>query len=126
MDKSLMLFMLLLLAQTAFTLFLSQTPSPATNAIDIVVRTSAAAIYGYFLSGSFGKQAPDGQTPLPAGVLQTAVVAAVGMLSLLLLIAVRNLSLAGEANTAAASQLRDFISAGVGFLVSLGKGNGRR
>lgn len=52
-DKSLLLFMLILLIQSAVNLFLPASDSSITGDIDIVVRTSAAAIFGYFLSANF-------------------------------------------------------------------------
>lgn len=52
-DKSLLLFMLILLVQSAVNLFLPASDSGITGDIDIVVRTSAAAIFGYFLSANF-------------------------------------------------------------------------
>lgn len=52
-DKSLILFMLLLLAQSVCCLFLPNTSSPIAGDIDIIVRTSAASIFGYFLSNNF-------------------------------------------------------------------------
>ena len=52
-DKSLLLFMLILLIQSAVNLFLPASGSSITGDIDIVVRTSAAAIFGYFLSANF-------------------------------------------------------------------------
>lgn len=45
-DKSLLLFMLILLVQSAVNLFLPASDSGITGDIDIVVRTSAAAIFG--------------------------------------------------------------------------------
>lgn len=52
-DKSLLIFMLILLVQSAVNLFLPASASAVTGDIDIVVRTSAAAIFGYFLSANF-------------------------------------------------------------------------
>lgn len=50
-DGFLILFLLLLLIQPAFNLLFDQTFTADTNAIDVVVRTSAALIFGSFLSG---------------------------------------------------------------------------
>lgn len=55
-DKFLMLFMLVLLVYSAFNLFNHEDHSQDTNAIDVIVRTSAAAIFGYFLSSNFTKR----------------------------------------------------------------------
>lgn len=52
-DKCLILFMLVLLAQSAFTLFFQGSTAEGTEHIDVIIRTSSAAIFGYFLSGNF-------------------------------------------------------------------------
>ena len=52
-DKSLLLFMLVLLAQSVYSIFFPGGPNSSTGDIDIIVRTSAAAILGYFLSANF-------------------------------------------------------------------------
>ena len=49
-DKLLMLFMLVLFSYTVFNILASPDGS---NAVDIIVRTSAAGIFGYFMSGNF-------------------------------------------------------------------------
>ena len=48
--------MLMLLFQSTYSLFDKQTLTNEINATDIVVRTSAAAIFGYFLSTNFSFQ----------------------------------------------------------------------
>ena len=61
-DKGLLLFMLILLIQSAANLFFPAGDSSTAGEIDIVVRTSAAAIFGYFLSANFiGRGEDDGQ-----------------------------------------------------------------
>ena len=63
-DKSLLLFMAVLLAQSVYNLFVPGAAGQATGDIDIVVRTSAAAIFGYFLSANFIQRASSvGQAP---------------------------------------------------------------
>lgn len=52
-DRGLMLFMAVLLAQSAYTMLFAVAENTAAENIDVVVRTSAAAIFGYFLSASF-------------------------------------------------------------------------
>ena len=47
--------MLILITQSAYTLFAARNFSQETNTVDVIVRTSAAAIFGYFLSGNFVK-----------------------------------------------------------------------
>lgn len=67
-DRCLLLFMLVLLVQSACSLFLQSEGAGESGSIDIIVRTSLAAIFGYFLSGNFNRRtaAPGtGQTSLP-------------------------------------------------------------
>ena len=52
-DRGLILFMLVLLVQSAYSIFFPNDANAVANDIDIIVRTSAAAIFGYFLSANF-------------------------------------------------------------------------
>lgn len=52
-DKFLIVFMIILLAQSAYNLFANESVSAETHNIDVIVRTSTAAIFGYFLSTNF-------------------------------------------------------------------------
>ena len=52
-DKSLVVFMLVLLVQSVYTIFCGGSSGSVTGDIDIIVRTSSAAIFGYFLSSNF-------------------------------------------------------------------------
>ena len=73
-DKSLLCLMVILLLQSAANMFLPGETSQITRDIDIIVRTSAAAIFGYFLSASFVRSTPAaGQTPgiQPPHILET-------------------------------------------------------
>lgn len=54
-DKCLIIFMTVLMLQSAFTLFVNEANTQETSNIDIVVRTTSAAIFGYFLSVNFLK-----------------------------------------------------------------------
>lgn len=63
-DKGLLLFMLLLLAQSTFSMFFPGDAPQLSSDIDVVVRTSSAAIFGYFLSANFvGRHFEKGQAP---------------------------------------------------------------
>lgn len=74
-DRCLIAIMAVLLAQSVYTLFFPGTGSTLSGNIDIVIRTSAAAIFGYFLSANFAvwdegeKQA---LTPPPPHRIETA------------------------------------------------------
>lgn len=159
-DWFLLLFMAVLLGHTVFTVFFGAPPEE-TSAVDVIVRTSAAAIFGYFLSrnslqaspaaaappppslggggvagltGRIGFSLSDSpQEPLASGAafssagggacsrFQVCAVSCIGLFSLVLLLLMREGIASNASMTATASQLRDFVSASVGFLVSCGK-----
>lgn len=52
-DRGLLLFMAVLLTQSAYSLFFHAPASPIADDIDVIVRTASAAIFGYFLSANF-------------------------------------------------------------------------
>lgn len=56
-DRCLLIFMLLLVAQAAYTLFVHEIGAESSNSLDTVLRTTASAIFGYFVSG--GTQSKD-------------------------------------------------------------------
>ena len=60
-DRFLILFMLLLFAYMIFHLLSGARVSNDHNSINIIVRTSSASIFGYFVSGSSGKSAISAQ-----------------------------------------------------------------
>lgn len=66
-DRGLMLLMAVLLAQSAYAIFFAAADSATAENIDIVVRTSAAAIFGYFLSASFAAQKTAGVPTVSGG-----------------------------------------------------------
>ena len=72
-DKSLLLFMLALLAQSAYSIFFPGGAGQTAEDIDIIVRTSSAAIFGYFLSANFIRHAAAAPSPdaAPAHILET-------------------------------------------------------
>ncbi|MEG1744567.1 MAG: hypothetical protein RR951_09115 [Ruthenibacterium sp.] len=141
-DRCLILLMVLLLAQSAYSLFAHEANSQETAAIDIVVRTTSAAIFGYFLSSNFIKNgmsaavsrnspadasvraasaqiapAADDKSQYNANGEQIIIATAIGVFSLLVLIITRNFVPISPGMTAAISQLRDFVSGCVGFLL---------
>ena len=54
-DKCLLGILCLLMLQSAINLFVHEQTSPETNGIDVVVRTSAAGIFGYLISVNFNQ-----------------------------------------------------------------------
>lgn len=56
-DKFLIFFIVILMVQSAFSVFAHQTVTGAVNSIDIIFRTAIAGIFGYFLSNNFIRRA---------------------------------------------------------------------
>lgn len=56
-DRCLILFMIVLLLQSAYSLFFKSSLGSESGSIDVIVRTSSAAIFGYFLSANFIRHA---------------------------------------------------------------------
>ncbi|MEG1844170.1 MAG: hypothetical protein RR296_07995 [Clostridia bacterium] len=76
-DKCLLVFMLILLAQTAHNLFFHELAQQESSAFDVIVRTTMAAIFGYLISANFqdsGKTRPEDRPGAgdksPAGVTE--------------------------------------------------------
>ena len=69
-DRCLLVFMGVLLLQSAWRIFCPEAGSGLAGDIDIIIRTSSAAIFGYFLSANFLCQAPEGDES--GGVQSTA------------------------------------------------------
>lgn len=155
-DRFLLIFMILLLMQSALNLFVKDLAISETSPLDIVIRTTSATIFGYFIGIGFlrGTSIPHTktadeshdweilQTSNPSSpskesslrleqehekvahiqekrfVQQITIVATIGIVSLVMLLLASNHG--GKAtmeNTATLSQLRDFVSGSVGFLV---------
>lgn len=199
-DKCLMLIMLVLMLQSAVNLFINEPQNQETHTIDIIVRTSAAAIFGYFISANFIRHGNSGTTTksginkesgtnpviniktdenqqpevhppsadriknrlgftvgessdlemdigdtriLPdhenfyhtdendpekddAEHLQILVTAAIGFLSLCILLIFRNFMDMTVSSAGTVSQLRDFVSGCVGFLIGSKTGGGTK
>lgn len=60
-DRCLLLFMLILLVQSAFSLFDATSSAGEIHTIDIIVRTSISGIFGYFLSANFIRHESSGK-----------------------------------------------------------------
>ena len=52
-DKFLLFFLFLFLVQIVYGLFSASESSVLSNSVDIIIRTYASAVFGYFLSGRF-------------------------------------------------------------------------
>lgn len=128
-DRSLLLFMAVLLGQSAYSLFFPPATA-AWDSIDIVIRTASASIFGYFLSAGFavgptpdGPAADGGHSLEPAAHPsacrpQIAAATGIGLFCLLTLLVLRNTGAAlSPAVSATVVQFRDFVSGSVGFLI---------
>lgn len=172
-DWFLLLFMIVLFFYMVFYLFTGVGSSEENNTINVIIRTSMASIFGYFISANFSKTRVSGksqrkenggkESPLKtiaqngsqtvqnrigfqtvatskdqesggasvsedsSAVLrqcsnvQVGIVAIIGMASLLVLIITGRLQNITPELTAMMSQLRDFVAASIGFLISCGK-----
>lgn len=54
-DRFLLLFLMILLLYTLLHLLFGSSDSRETNTIDIIIRTSLASVFGYFISIAFSK-----------------------------------------------------------------------
>ena len=55
-DKCLIIFMMILMAQSIYNLFVNEANLNAGGTIDILIRTTQASVFGYFLSANFIKK----------------------------------------------------------------------
>lgn len=165
--------MLILFFYIIFNLFTGADTSQDSSTIDVIVRTSVAAIFGYFISSNFtgtnsstAPQNTDNNTGIslkseeinsdstiknqigfkPSAIkssseepgrisfsenslvpikscnkIQVIVVSTIGLISLIILFITRYSQNITPEFTATISQLRDFVSACIGFLISYGK-----
>ncbi len=125
-DLFLIIFMCILLAQTSYNLINNEI-NPNLNSIDTVVRTTTAGLFGYFMGKNFVCSYTNVQNKkcLDKGVnnIQIIIIAIIGIVSLIILIYVRNVNLDLTNRVASLSQLRDFVSSSTGFLISNAKKN---
>lgn len=142
-DKILMAYMGILLVYIAIHLIWGATMQESTS-VDTIIRTSASAIFGYFISNNFIRSNSDTESKSKMNIqaqsdliqqekntavntsvccsrLQIIVVSAIGFIALVLLLISRNYTQTTPEFSATVSQLRDFLSASIGFLVSCGK-----
>lgn len=170
-DKCLLIIMAILMIQTAHNLFFREIAMQESNVIDAVIRTTTAAIFGYFISVNFhiGSKSTLGnnsinisteeiESSLDSNIypkakigftadlvdqelnigktrgfeksklegdnqVQIIIVATIGITSLILFLIARNYTVVNVTSIATLSQLRDFISGSVGFLISQSTGH---
>ena len=164
-DRLLLAFLAVLLIQSGHNLFARELSGESAE-LDVVVRTTMASIFGYFIStGVNGKTgtsqsvsapvkigfslpeegaslrmegepaAVGDQEPLappvqeqgeekPDAGWQLGIVGIIGLGALVLIILARNCGQNSPEAQATLSQLRDFVSGSVGFLIAHGGGKG--
>lgn len=139
--------MFVLLIQLGYSLFFSGQAAEELSSIDVIVRTSTASIFGYFLSANFIKHKPpsvnqqskssgsaeiniaehteseDDVEAIVENKMQIIIATAMGLFCLISLLFLRNIAdlnpdFASSSSTAATiAQFRDFVSGCVGFLI---------
>lgn len=121
-DGCLLVFLAVLLAQSAYSLF--SAGSAETEGIDIIVRTSAAGVFGHLLSGG-GRCPQEPRDPAESRALRfrALAAAAIGIFCLFTLLAYRAVLLhrpgfaAPDSAAATVAQFRDFVSGCIGCLI---------
>lgn len=149
-DKCLLIIMAIIFIQTTFNLFECGTNFSDKNTVDVIIRTSAGAIFGYFISANFMSKKSNNdikidddnfildkgfnlddknidllrslqQNQTSHNSYQIIIITIICIASLIILIIGRNFFEFTSQSSAIVSQLKDFISASIGFLVSCGK-----
>lgn len=144
-DRCLCVFLLFLLLQSAWHIFLPPDLTKEFDAMDAMIRSSAATIFGYFISNAFGSipkkneneiplesrekistESSLEEEPLPLGIncrirQQILIVAGVGFFSLIILTFVRMYTSPSQDAIASLSQFQDFLVGSIGFLVGHAK-----
>ena len=121
-EKLLLIFMFLFYIQIILNLFLNEE-NDGTNPIDTVTRTAVASIFGYFLGSNIEKS---NVKKKQIGVsfynnTRVIIVGIIGLMSLVVMLIIRNFDSIDANSIAGLSQMRDFVSATVGYLISIGK-----
>lgn len=147
-DRLLLVFMTILLIQSAHSLFSCEQAMQNSATLNAVIRTAAASIFGYFISAGFQGRSnqddsventaigvsteteTDGEARVKVTVdrseglinqrlrQQIIIVALIGIFSLLILVAACNNTTTAPDAVAALSQLRDLVSGSIGFLIA--------
>lgn len=171
-DRCLIIVMAILMFQSIYNLFINEVNSQDTTTIDVVVRTTSAAIFGYFLSANFIKRPSrkyintdvssnlfiddnstnkvqesnknnvmnvkntigftseidnyenkvpvnkiEGTEEGETSELQIIIATVICVVALIVLFVVRNFTATTPASLGTISQMRDFVSGCVGFLL---------
>lgn len=147
-DKCIILFMIILIIDSVYSLF-SPVGGKHAAAIDVVIRTTMASIFGYLLGSNFRvkkrfikkikkkretiecvcKELDDENEEQPVNEstkeatnnIQVIIATVIGITSFLILIIARELTQLPDDALATLSQFRTFFSGCVGFLIGIPK-----
>lgn len=117
-DKTLMFIMVLTMLILSYSLFFPVGEFMEYGTINSVFRTSASAIFGYILSGNFGKKGEAVKRALP--VMQILFTAGIGiscMITLMCLGFWGKIESVSTDDISTITMIRDFVSASTGFLI---------
>lgn len=125
-EKMLLLFMTIIYTQIIYNLLSNEIINDNTSPIDTIVRTAASSIFGYFLGSNIDTNDEDEeiQKKEPKVITyknsntNTVIISILGIVSLLIMLYLRNFTTLTYSSIASISQLKDFVSASVGYLVS--------
>lgn len=117
-DLWLIVFFSVHIAYIALSIFLPLAEDHEKNVLDVVMRTSAAVLVGYFISKSFATRKPD-VSAVDRRVrlrIQSGIVGALGLFAITMITLVRYCS-SLELPYHVIIQLRDFYLASIAFLM---------
>lgn len=128
-DKILLIFMSIIYTQIVYNLVTNEIANENTSPIDTIVRTTASSIFGYFLGSNLDKEDENEEEEKAEKVIEvkktykknntnTVIISILGVISLLIMLYLRNFTTLTYSSIASISQLKDFVSASVGYLVS--------
>lgn len=121
-EKILLIFMTIIYSQIIYNLLFNEINNDNTSPIDTIVRTAASSIFGYFLGANIEVEDKNDnketKTTYNKTKENTIIIAVLGIVSLLIMLIIRNFSTLNYSSIASISQLKDFVSASVGYLVS--------
>lgn len=127
-DKMLLVFMSIIYTQIVFNLITNEISNENTSPIDTIVRTAASSIFGYFLGTNIDESDENELEEKTEVVVKsvvykktntkTVIISILGIISLLIMLYLRNFTTLTYSSIASISQLKDFVSASIGYLVS--------
>ncbi len=133
-DRFLIVIMVILLMQSIYCIF-DPADTELMSSIDVVLRTTIAAIFGYFISVNFIKsesKQPDEKPRIPdeentvndnVSNLQIYIIGSICIVSIFILIIARNFSGLNTATIPVITQFRDIVCGSIGFFIGVPSAN---